>query len=144
MNIINKTFQQGEFNFLMLKPAINSCQVGLGKIARDDLVLKKLQKCGSKRFKTELGHFTEVDAALMTALTKRTSRNSLQALTVVSSIMIFLPSSASWTPRTFLMRLKNALIMMTYKLRSCAPSSSWRRPPRSCTSTVLSSLSITS
>ena len=71
MNIINKTFQQGEFNFLMLKPAINSCQVGLGKIARDDLVLKKLQKCESKRYKTELGHFTEVDAAPMTALTKR-------------------------------------------------------------------------
>ena len=144
MNIINKTFQQGEFNFLMLKPAIHSCQVGLGKIARDDLVLKKLQKRGSKRYKTELSHFTEADAALMIALTKRTSRNSLQALTIVSSIMIFLPSLASWTPRTFLMRLKNALIRMTYKLRSCAPTSSCRRLPRSCTSTALSSLSITS
>ena len=36
------------------------------------------------------------------------------------------------------MRLKKPQIMVTYKLRSCAASSSCRRPPRSCTSTALS------
>ena len=54
VNIMNKTFQQGKFYFSMLKPAINSCQVGLGKIVCDDLVLNELQKCWSKHFKTEV------------------------------------------------------------------------------------------
>ena len=71
MNIMNKTFQQGESNFSMLKPAINSCKVGLGNIVSSDLVLEELQKCWSKHFKSELGQFSEADAASLTALTKR-------------------------------------------------------------------------
>ena len=60
MNIMNKTFQQGESNFSMLKPAINSCKVGLGNIVSSDLVLEELQKCRSKHFKMNSASFQKL------------------------------------------------------------------------------------
>ena len=44
MNIMNKTFLQGESNFSMLKPAINSCKVGLGKSIHGDLGVRETTK----------------------------------------------------------------------------------------------------
>ena len=66
MNFINKTFQQSEFNFWMLKPVINSSKDGLRKIVHNDLVLKELQSVGASISKLN----SEADAALLTALTK--------------------------------------------------------------------------
>ena len=71
MNIMNKTFQVGELNFSMLKPAVDACKAGLEKIMRDDSALKELQECWSERFEADLGQLNEADALSMSALTKR-------------------------------------------------------------------------
>ena len=71
MNIMNKTFQLGELNFSMLKPAVDTCKASLKKIEREDLALKELQQCWKENFETDLGVFTEDDAKSMTTLTNR-------------------------------------------------------------------------